>query len=116
VVIHVNNLNKLLEARKELRNNPTPEENTLWQRLKNNRLGYKFRRQHSIGNFIADFYCPVKKLIIEIDGEQHLNSKEKDNERSNYLESLGFIIIRFWNKEINSEINIVIDKIETELL
>jgi very-short-patch-repair endonuclease len=113
--IHVNNLNTLLEARRYLRNNPTPEENVLWQKLKNKRLGNKFRRQHSIGNFIADFYCPAKKLIIEIDGGQHLNKKESDNERSNYLESLGFKVVRFWNKEINSEIDTVIKKIEGEL-
>jgi len=112
---HINNLNTLLEARRDLRNNPTPEENILWQRLRNNRLGFKFRRQHSIGNFIADFYCPAKKLIIEIDGGQHLNNKEKDSERSNYLESLGFKVIRFWNKEINLEIDTVINKVETEL-
>jgi very-short-patch-repair endonuclease len=55
MVIHLNNLNTLLKARRDLRNNPTPEEDALWQELRNSRLGYKFRRQHSIGNFIADF-------------------------------------------------------------
>ena len=115
MIKHINNLNILLEARRELRNNPTSEEDILQQKLRNSRLGYKFRRQHSIGNFITDFFCPAKKLIIEIDGEIHLNNKEKDYERSNYLESLGFKIIRFWNNEITTEIGKVIKKIETEL-
>jgi leucyl-tRNA synthetase len=115
MIKHINNLSTLLEARRDLRNNPTPEENILWQQIRNNKLGYKFRRQHSIGNFITDFYCPARKLIIEIDGEQHLSKKESDNERSNFLESLGFKIIRFWNKEINYEIDKVIKKIEAEL-
>ena len=112
---HLNNLNTLLDARRDLRNNPTREEDALWQQIRNSKLGYKFRRQHSIGNFIADFYCPAKKLIIEIDGGQHLDKKEYDRERSDYLESLGFKVIRFWNDEINSEINEVIEKIKKEL-
>ncbi|MEI6191258.1 MAG: endonuclease domain-containing protein [bacterium] len=115
MIHHVNNLNSLLEARRDLRNNPTPEENVLWQQIRNSKLGLKFRRQHSIGNFIADFYCPAKKLIIEIDGKQHLHNKEKDNERSNYLESLGYKIIRFWNEEVSKDINGVIEKIKKEL-
>ena len=112
---HLNNLNTLLDARRDLRNNPTREEDVLWQQIRNSKLGYKFRRQHSIGNFIADFYCPSKKIIIEIDGGQHLDKKEYDRERSDYLESLGFKVIRFWNEEINSEINEVIEKIKKEL-
>ena len=72
---HVNNSNQLLIARRDLRNNATREENDLWLRLKNSNLGYKFRRQHSIGNFILDFYCPDKKLGVEIDGlDNHLKS------------------------------------------
>lgn len=115
MVIHVNNLNAMLGARRDLRNNPTPEENILWQQIRNSKLGFKFRRQHSIGNFIVDFYCPVKKLIIEIDGGQHLDKKEYDKERSNYLESLGFKVIRFWNDEVNNDIDKVIEKIRIEL-
>ncbi len=115
MIIHVNNLNTLLEARRELRNNPTREEDALWQYLRNSKLGFKFRRQHSIGNFIMDFYCPAKKLILEIDGGQHLDKKQYDKERSDYLESLGFKVIRFWNEEINKDINEVIEKIKREL-
>jgi len=115
MITHLNNLNIMLDARRELRNNPTPEENILWQQIRNSKLGFKFRRQHSIGNFIVDFYCPVKKLIIEIDGGQHLDKKEYDKERSNYLESLGFKVIRFWNDEVNKDIDKVIEKIRMEL-
>jgi very-short-patch-repair endonuclease len=115
VIKHINNLNSLLEARRDLRNNPTREEETLWQRIRNSKLGFKFRRQHSIGNFIADFYCPAKKLIIEVDGGQHLNKREYDKERNNYLESLGFKVIRFWNEEVNKDIDEVVEKIKKEL-
>jgi leucyl-tRNA synthetase len=115
MVIHVNNLNSLLEARRNLRNNATPEENILWQHLRSSKLGFKFRRQHSIGDFIVDFCCPFKKLIIEIDGGQHLNKKECDKERSNYLESFGFKIVRFWNEEVNKDMDKVIEKIRKEL-
>ena len=80
----VHNITKLIERRKELRNKSTPEEILLWLRLKNSQTGFKFRRQHSIGGYIADFYCPSKKLIIEIDGPQHLKNKEYDKIRSDY--------------------------------
>ena len=115
MVIHINNLSQMLVARRNLRNNATPEEDALWQRLKNSQLGHKFRRQHSIGNFITDFYCPAKKLAIELDGKQHLNDKEHDEERNDFLESLGIKAIRFWNEEIKSDINTVIEKIRREL-
>ena len=71
----VHSIKYLHDARKDLRNKITPEELALWYRLKNNQLGYKFRRQHSIGNFIADFYCAEKKLVIELDGSQHLDNQ-----------------------------------------
>lgn len=115
MVTHLNNLNIMLDARRELRNNSTVEENILWQQIRNSRLSFKFRRQHSIGNFVVDFYCPAKRLIIEIDGYQHLDKKESDKERSNYLESLGFKVIRFWNNEVNKDIQKVIEKIRKEL-
>ena len=78
-------------------------------------FGYKFHRQHSIGNFIADFYCPTRKLIIELDGSQHLDNQEYDKERTEYFESLGIKVIRFWNNEINNNLNGVLMKIKEEL-
>ena len=111
----INNIKKLFDRRKELRNNSTPQEILLWQQLKNSQLGFKFRRQHSIGGYIADFYCPSKKLVIEIDGSQHFTNKEYDEIRSKYLEGMSVRVIRFTNAEINTNISGVIDKITTEL-
>ena len=68
---HIHNNKTLADRRKELRNNATPQEAILWQHLKDSNFGCKFRRQHSIGPYIVDFYCPSKKLIIELDGSQH---------------------------------------------
>ena len=76
---------------------------------------YVFKRQHSIGRFIADFYCPTKNLIIELDGSQHLDNKEYDQERTWYFESLGIKVIRFWNNEVNNNLKGVLMKIKEEL-
>ena len=75
----------------------------------------KFRRQHSIKNFIADFYCADKRLVIEIDGSQHLDNKEYDQERTWYFESLNIRVIRFWNNEVRENLHGVLTKILTEL-
>ena len=105
----------LHDARKDLRNNITPQELSLWYKLKNKALGYKFRRQHSIGRFIADFYCYEKRLIIELDGSQHLDNQEYDKERTDYFESLNIKVLRFWNNDIDKNMNGVLMKIEEEL-
>jgi len=112
---HIHNLKYLHDVRINLRKEITPQEKILWQKLRNSSLGYRFRRQHSIGNFIADFFCAEKRLIIELDGSQHLDSMEHDQERTNYFESLGIKVIRFWNNEVNTNINGVLMKIEEEL-
>jgi very-short-patch-repair endonuclease len=83
-----------------LRREPTPAEAKLWSRIRNAQLGVTFRRQHAIGNYILDFCSPKAKLIIELDGSQHLEQQEYDEERSKYLTSLGYKVIRFWNHEI----------------
>jgi very-short-patch-repair endonuclease len=103
----------LKQRRAELRAKMTPQEIILWARLKNSNLGYKFQRQHSIGNFIADFYCPKRKLIVELDGDQHNDEGRRayDKERTNYLESVGIKVIRFWNNEINKTLPEVLEKI-----
>ncbi|WP_394370933.1 endonuclease domain-containing protein [Salegentibacter lacus] len=89
--------------RKILRESLTPAEAFLWNFLKARKLeGKRFTRQHSIGNYIVDFYCASEKLIVELDGEVHLNStaEEKDSKRSEYLQGLGFKVIRFENKMV----------------
>jgi len=111
----VHNVTILFKRRKKLRNESTPEEILLWMQLKNSQTGFKFRRQHSIGGYIADFYCPTKKLVIEIDGSQHLKNKEYDENRSNYFEGLNIKVIRFTNKEIGTETQAVVRKIKDAL-
>jgi very-short-patch-repair endonuclease len=98
-----------------LRKNQTPQEVVLWAHLRGTQLGCKFKRQHSIGPYILDFYCPDKKLAIELDGAQHLDNKEYDQERTNYLLILGIQTIRFWNSEINTNINGVLQEIVSRL-
>lgn len=66
---YIFNVPNLKPKRQALRNNPTPTEKLLWSKLKNSQLGFKFRRQYSVGGYILDFYCPTKKLAIELDGE-----------------------------------------------
>lgn len=89
----------------EMRKNPTPEENKMWHILLK-KIHPKFHRQRIIGNYIVDFYCPKLKLIIEIDGEQHyLEEKQKyEQQRTRYLESLGYKVLRFYNSDINKQI------------
>jgi len=111
----LNNRHYLKWKRKELRNNATKAEKVLWQELKHSYTSSrKFRRQHSIGNYILDFYCPEAKLCIELDGSQHeeKNQKEHDEIRTKYLDDLGIVTIRFKNEEVLLELEKVIKEIE----
>ena len=93
------------EHARRLRKEPTPAEIKLWARLRGNKLnGVSFRRQHAIGNYVPDFCSPKAKLIIELDGSQHLEQDEYDTERTKYLESQGYKVVRFWNNEVIKEI------------
>jgi very-short-patch-repair endonuclease len=91
-----------------LRKETTPAERKLWSRLRNDQLGVTFRRQHAVGNYIPDFCSPRAKLIIELDGSQHLEQEEYDEERTKYLNSEGYKVIRFWNKDVLRNIEDVI--------
>lgn len=102
---------RAIELRKEL----TPAERKLWTVIRNDQLGVNFRRQHAIGNFIPDFVCIEKKLIIELDGSQHLEQSEYDGERTKHLETLGYKVIRFWNNQVMNDINGVIKAIRFAL-
>ncbi len=85
----------------------------MWRHLKARQLsGLKFRRQEQIGRFIADFVCYECRLIVEADGGQHAGEQEKDAERTAWLESQGFRVIRFWNNEILNNIEGVLAVIE----
>jgi 5-methyltetrahydrofolate--homocysteine methyltransferase len=102
----------------DMRNKPTDAERFLWEALSGKKLeGYKFRRQHIIGNYIADFICLKENLIIEIDGLIHQlpENKTNDEERTKWLNGEGFQVIRFTNKEVLFELDKVLDKIELTL-
>lgn len=107
----VHNDPKFKQRRKELRKNETKEEKFLWANLRRKNLGYKFTRQYSVGPYILDFYCVEKQLAIELDGFQHINNKDYDQERDNYLSVNGVKTIRFWNNEISDNIDVSLDKI-----
>jgi very-short-patch-repair endonuclease len=93
----------------ELRKDPTPAEAKIWAYLRRNKLhGVNFRRQHAIGPYITDFCSPHLKLVIELDGGQHLEQEEYDEERTSYLKSQGYRVIRFWNDQVMSDIEGVI--------
>jgi len=114
----IHNRKYLKEFRRDLRNNATISENYLWKALRRSQLeGIKFRRQHSIENFIVDFFCPREKLIIEIDGTVHNNfvNNEYDYKRTERLNELGFKAIRFTNQEIKNNIDLVLQAIKEEL-
>lgn len=103
---------------KKLRANTTPHERTLWRALKELPLeGTHFRRQAPIGPYVVDFFCPAKRLIIELDGGHHNEeaTAERDSERQAWLEREGFRVIRFWNSEVASELNAVMVRIYVEL-
>ena len=106
----------LLERAKEMRKNPTPAEARLWKFLRNKKLNHKFRRQHPIADYIVDFVCLNKGLIIEADGEIHKYQLNKDAERQLLLEQKkGYTVLRFTNEEILNETDKVINKIEKTL-
>jgi very-short-patch-repair endonuclease len=109
------NFSKFIERRKKLRREMTPQEYKLWFFLKNKNLGFKFRRQHGIGPYIVDFCCTEEKLILEIDGSQHFEAKEYDQERTSYMQLIGFRVIRFWNNEIDTNMEGVLLRIKLEL-
>ena len=112
----INNRKYLKQRRQELRNNMTTAEATLWKYLKERQLeGRKFRRQHSVGNYILDFYCPKEKLAVELDGMHHFTTAgyESDKERDKYLESLGIRVLRFENDEVMKAIENVLEIIRS---
>ncbi|ATA72906.1 leucine--tRNA ligase [Capnocytophaga sp. H4358] len=112
-----NNAHLLAEKAKDLRNNMTQAETILWEKLKSKKLDAKFRRQHVIGDYIVDFVCLAKRLIIEIDGGYHNaeNQQVLDKERTEILNELGFEVIRFTNEEVISDIDNILQKIQEKL-
>lgn len=104
--------------RKNLRKSQTEAEMALWQKLRDREfMGYKFYRQYGIGEYIADFYCPQHKLVIEIDGSQHYSEdgREYDESREKYMSYLGIKTIRFNNLDVLQSIEGVLAEIAKEL-
>ena len=100
-------MNDLKQKAQELRKNITPQEKKLWNIIRNRQFfGYYFRRQFVIAPYIVDFICREQKIIIEIDGSQHLqpHEAEYDKKRTEYLISLGYTVVRFFNNEIDNNI------------
>lgn len=91
----------------------TPAEAKLWAQVRNQQLGYKIRRQHPIGHFIADFYCAQAKLVIEVDGDSHAepDQAEYDTARTGWLEARGYYIIRFQNDEVHRNLQAVLKEL-----
>lgn len=109
--------NKTILA-KNLRKNATIQERRLWNLLKNRQFyNLKFKRQQPVGEYIVDFICKEAKIIIEVDGGQHNTNDNirRDKERTDYLEGLGYKVIRFWNNEIYEDIDGILSKLKEEI-
>jgi len=106
------------DRRKELRNCSTVAETVLWNYLKGRGLdGKKFRRQSSVGPYIVDFFCPEKRLVVELDGVRHFGptAGEYDDRRTRYLEERGIKVIRFENKRLYRDLEGVLEEIRRKL-
>ncbi|MFH0854833.1 MAG: endonuclease domain-containing protein [bacterium] len=113
--IFYNNSHKKLA--RELRNNMTNAEKLLWSKIRREQLGVRFYRQKAILNYIVDFYCPAKKLVIEIDGDSHYigDGEVKDKIRDYEIGRLGLRVLRFTNSEVLKKFNAVLKRIWVEL-
>lgn len=114
---NIHNHKKLKIYRRQLRRDQTDAEKTLWHYLRAGQLGYRFRRQHSIGPYILDFYCPAKRLAIELDGGQHNDPKDqhKDTLRTQELNKLNIKVLRYWNNQALVNTDDVLEDIVREL-
>lgn len=112
-----------IQFARELRKNQTPEEEKIWDKVRGRRLlGYKFLLQHPIivnkyngriSFYIADFYCPEKKLVVEIDGLIHTIDIDYDKARDVIMNEMGLLVVRILNEEVHSDVYAVLDKIKT---
>lgn len=110
------NAKGMMPRRKQLRKSATDPEQIIWEKIRNKKLGYKFFRQYSIEGYVVDFYCPKKRLAIEIDGKIHQFTKPYDNFKTKYLEGYGIKTVRFSNEVVNTKIEDVIKTISDILV
>jgi very-short-patch-repair endonuclease len=109
-------LDLLRKRARILRNDMTEAERALWQVLRGRQLqGFRFRRQVPVAGFVADFLCPQAKLIVEVDGGQHLRAEGYDKERTATLQENGYRVLRFWNHDVLMHTRDVADVIYREL-
>lgn len=116
--MHQNASTRIFQFAKNLRLKMTEPETLLWERLrKKQMMGYRFRRQHPISQYIADFYCHPLKLIIEVDGGYHSSKEQQslDLARTEDLKSLGLRVIRFTNTEVIEQVEVVLGRIRLEI-
>jgi DNA ligase-associated DEXH box helicase len=111
------NWNANIDNAKGMRHNATEAEDVLWQHIRNKKLDYKFRRQHLIESYIPDFVCLDQKLVVEVDGEYHETAEQQqlDQQRTEYLKSKGYNVIRFTNEKVLQDTESVVDQIKTTL-
>ncbi len=108
---------KTHQQARQLRHNLTQAEARLWAHIRAHQIGdVHFRRQYAIGKYIVDFCAPRRKLIIEIDGSQHLANEKLDNERTSYLNSKGHKVLRFWYHDVMTDLDNVVRRIEIALI
>jgi very-short-patch-repair endonuclease len=100
-----------LQRAKELRRDMTPAEKILWQELRANKLGVRFRRQQVIAGFIVDFYCHKAALVIEVDGDIHDLQREEDARREKVLSEMGLRVVRFRNEEVMKNLSAVVGNV-----
>ena len=104
-----------IQRARDLRKNSTPAEQVLWEHIRNRQLGAKFRRQHPLPPFYADFFCQEHLLVIELDGNSHIGREAYDARRTQHLERLGCKVIRFQNWEVHRNLEGVLACILQEL-
>ncbi|HXX74806.1 MAG TPA: endonuclease domain-containing protein [Nitrospiraceae bacterium] len=107
-----------LDLKRRLRSDMTGPEKRLWSRLRARQLqGVKFRRQHGIGPYIVDFYCPERSLVIEVDGDSHADAEQsqKDQRRDRYLQSIGLSVVRYGNDDIMKNLDGVLEDLQKRL-
>lgn len=99
-----------------LRFGMTNAEERLWMRIRGKQIdGLRFRRQAPVGNYVVDFACKSPRLVIEVDGSQHAAAVEEDARRTEYLESLGYRVLRFWDNDVLTETDNVLEAIRTAI-
>ena len=112
VEVHKRTTPKVFGRAKQLHRNMTEAEARLWKYLRAHRMGdVHFRNQHAIGNYIVDFCAPRRKIIIELDRSQHLEQEEYDEERTEFLKSNGYKVLRFWNNDVKNNVDSVLTMI-----